>query len=180
MRDEDRASAGERVAPQASRRRALGVDPGTARLGYAVIEEQRGKLRLLVGGVVETPKTLAMPQRLLQLFQDLSAIVREFEPTEMAVEELFFAKNTSTVISVGQARGIALLVAAESGLSVHEYKPMHVKQAVHGYGLATKDQVGEMVRVLLELPTVLRPDDASDAAAIAICHLHTSQLSGYR
>jgi crossover junction endodeoxyribonuclease RuvC len=180
MRDEESASAGERVAPQAPQRRALGVDPGTARLGYAVIEEQRGKLRLLVGGVVETPKTLAMPQRLLQLFQDLSAIVRDFRPTEMAVEELFFAKNTSTVISVGQARGIALLVAAESGLTVHEYKPMHVKQAVHGYGLATKDQVGEMVRVLLELPTVLRPDDASDAAAIAICHLHTSHLSGYR
>jgi crossover junction endodeoxyribonuclease RuvC len=98
----------------------------------------------------------------------------------MAVEELFFAKNTSTVISVGQARGIALLVAAESELTVHEYKPMHVKQAVHGYGLATKDQVGEMVRVLLELPNVLRPDDASDAAAIAICHLHTSHLAGYR
>jgi crossover junction endodeoxyribonuclease RuvC len=180
MRDEDSASAGERAAPPAPRRRALGVDPGTARLGYAVIEEQRGKLRLLVGGVVETPKTLAMPQRLLQLFQDLSGIVREFGPTEMAVEELFFAKNTSTVISVGQARGVALLVAAESGLTVHEYKPMHVKQAVHGYGLATKDQVGEMVRVLLELPSVLRPDDASDAAAIAICHLHTSHLSGYR
>ena len=180
MRDEEGASAGEQHAPAATWRRALGVDPGTARLGYAVIEEQRGKLRLLVGGVVETAKTLAMPQRLLQLFQDLSGIVREFEPTEMAVEELFFAKNTSTVISVGQARGIALLVAAESGLTVHEYKPMHVKQAVHGYGLATKDQVGEMVRVLLELPSVLRPDDASDAAAIAICHLHTSHLSGYR
>ncbi len=180
MRDEDGASAGERPGPAPAWRRALGVDPGTARLGYAVIEEQRGKLRLLVGGVIETPKTMAMPQRLLQLFQDLSRIVHEYAPTEMAVEELFFAKNTSTVITVGQARGIALLVAAEAGLTVHEYKPMHVKQAVHGYGLATKDQVGEMVRVLLELPSVLRPDDASDAAAIAICHLHTSHLSGYR
>jgi crossover junction endodeoxyribonuclease RuvC len=119
-----------------------------------------------------------MPERLLVLFQELSRIVRENAPTEMAVEELFFAKNTTTVISVGQARGIALLVAAESGLSVHEYKPMLVKQAVHGYGLATKDQVGEMVRVLLDLPAVLRPDDASDAAAIAICHLHSARLSG--
>ena len=180
MPDEEQAPAAEHPVSAPHWRRALGVDPGTARLGYAVVEEQRGKLRLLVGGVVETPKTLAMPQRLLQLFQDLSRIVHEFRPTEMAVEELFFAKNTSTVISVGQARGVALLVAAESGLTVHEYKPMHVKQAVHGYGLATKEQVGEMVRVLLELPSVLRPDDASDAAAIAICHLHTSHLSGYR
>ena len=96
---------------------------------------------------------------------------------EMAVEELFFAKNTTTVIAVGQARGIALLVAAEAGLAVSEYKPMHVKQAVHGYGLATKEQVGEMVRVLLGLPSVPRPDDAADAAAVAICHLHTSHLS---
>jgi crossover junction endodeoxyribonuclease RuvC len=171
----------ERVEPHPpGTRRALGIDPGTARLGYAVVEEVRSKLRLLVGGVLETSKSLPMPERLLVLFQELSRIVRENAPTEMAVEELFFAKNTTTVISVGQARGIALLVAAESGLSVHEYKPMLVKQAVHGYGLATKDQVGEMVRVLLDLPTVLRPDDASDAAAIAICHLHSIRLSGLR
>jgi crossover junction endodeoxyribonuclease RuvC len=160
--------------------RALGVDPGTARLGYAVVEQVHGKLKLLVGGVLETPKSRTMPERLLHLFQELSRIVRETSPTEMAVEELFFAKNTTTVISVGQARGIALLVAAESGMPVHEYKPMLVKQAVHGYGLATKEQVGEMVRVLLELPGPLRPDDASDAAAIAICHLHSVRLSGYR
>jgi crossover junction endodeoxyribonuclease RuvC len=161
-------------------RRTLGIDPGTARLGYAVVEEVRSTLRLLVGGVLETPKSLPMPERLLLLFRELSRIVRENAPTEMAVEELFFAKNTTTVISVGQARGIALLVAAEAGLPVHEYKPMFVKQAVHGYGLATKDQVGEMVRVLLELQRPLHPDDASDAAAIAICHLHSARISGLR
>ena len=172
------AEAGRGEPRSPSTRRTLGVDPGTARLGYAVVEELHGKLRLLIGGVLETPKTLPMPERLLLLFQELSRIVRETAPSEMAVEELFFAKNTTTVISVGQARGIALLVAAESGLSVHEYKPMFVKQAVHGYGLATKDQVGEMVRVLLELPSPLHPDDASDAAAIAICHLHSARLSG--
>ncbi len=157
-------------------RRTLGIDPGTARLGFAVVEKRTGSLQLIQGGVIETHKAVPMPERLLILFRELSRIVKESEPDEMAVEELFFAKNTTTVISVGQARGIALLVAAESGLSVHEYKPMRVKQAVHGYGLATKEQVGEMVRVLLALPQPLRPDDASDAAAIAICHLHTLQV----
>jgi crossover junction endodeoxyribonuclease RuvC len=158
-------------------RRALGIDPGTARLGYAVVEEQRSTLTLLACGVIETPAGLPMPQRLLQLYHDLSEIVQAYEPREMAVEELFFAKNTTTVISVGQARGIALLVGAEAGLRISEYKPMQVKQAVHGYGLAKKEQVGEMVRMLLGLPAVPRPDDAADAAAIAICHLHTSHLS---
>ena len=161
-------------------RRALGVDPGTARLGYAVVEERRSTLTLLTCGVIETPKQQQMPQRLLALFTALSAIVREYEPREMAVEELFFAKNTTTVISVGQARGIALLVGAEAGLNVSEYKPMIVKQAVHGYGLASKDQVGEMVKVLLRLEKVPKPDDAADAAAIAICHLHMSHLAELR
>lgn len=157
-------------------RRTIGIDPGTARLGYAVVEEERSMLKLLTCGVLETSKTQPMPQRLLTLFNELSSVVREFEPQEMAIEELFFAKNVTTVISVGQARGIALLVGAEAGLRIEEYKPMQVKQAVHGYGLAKKDQVGEMVRVLLGLDSVPRPDDAADAAAIAICHLHTSHL----
>lgn len=157
-------------------RRAVGIDPGTARLGYAVLEEQRGSLSLITCGCIETSASEPMPARLLQLFDALSAIVREYEPREMAVEELFFAKNVTTVISVGQARGIALLVAAQFGLSVSEYKPMQVKQAVHGYGLAKKEQVGEMVRVLLGLSAVPKPDDAADAAAIAICHLHTLRV----
>lgn len=157
-------------------RRALGIDPGTARLGYAVVEERRGALSLITCGCIETPAGQPMPVRLLLLFEALSAIVREHEPHEMAIEELFFAKNVTTVISVGQARGIALLVAAQTGLTVSEYKPMQVKQAVHGYGLAKKDQVGEMVRVLLGLASVPKPDDAADAAAIAICHLHTAHF----
>ena len=164
---------GEPAAP----RRVIGVDPGTARLGYAIVEEQRGRLRLETCGVIETPKTQPMPQRLLALFEQLSAIVRDHAPREMAVEELFFAKNVTTAVTVGQARGVALLVAAQAGIPVAEYKPMHVKQAVHGYGLATKEQVGEMVRVLLRLPHVPTPDDAADAAAIAICHLNTLRVS---
>jgi crossover junction endodeoxyribonuclease RuvC len=165
------------VSPGPKVRRAIGIDPGTARLGYAVVEEERSTLRLLTCGVIETPAGTPMPQRLLQLFHELSEVMRAYDPREMAVEELFFAKNTTTIISVGQARGIALLVAAEAGLRVSEYKPMQVKQAVHGYGLAKKDQVGEMVRILLGLSSVPRPDDAADAAAIAICHLHTSHVS---
>ena len=158
-------------------RRALGIDPGTARLGYAVVESRGGKLELVVCAAITTPAKLPMPERLARIYAELSALVREHEPREMAVEELFFAKNVTTAVSVGQARGVALLVAAQAGIPVAEYKPMHVKQAVHGYGLATKDQVGEMVRVLLRLSYVPTPDDAADAAAIAICHLNTLRIS---
>ena len=154
-------------------RRALGIDPGTARLGYAVVEERASTLSLVACGVLSTRASLSMPDRLRELFDGLRAIVTEFAPREMAVEELFFAKNVTTAVAVGQARGVSLLIASLHELPVHEYKPMQVKQAVHGYGLATKAQVGEMVRVLLGLPTIPTPDDAADAAAIAICHLHT-------
>ena len=155
-------------------RRTLGIDPGTARLGYAVIEKRRGGLlTLLTCGVVSTAPSLTMPERLLRIHDELTALVAEHAPREMAVEELFFAKNVTTAVAVGQARGVALLVAAQAGLPVSEYKPMQVKQAVHGYGLATKAQVGEMVRVLLRLDAIPTPDDAADAAAIAICHLNT-------
>lgn len=159
-------------------RRALGIDPGTARLGYAVLEARGHELVLLACGVLNTRAGDAMPDRLRQLYDGLRTVVTEHAPREMAVEELFFAKNVTTAVTVGQARGIALLVAAQSALSVHEYKPMQVKQAVHGYGLATKAQVGEMVRVLLRLDRVPTPDDAADAAAIAICHLHALRLPG--
>lgn len=153
-------------------RRAIGIDPGTARLGYAVVESRGGVLTLLVCGCVTTPPSMRMPDRLKRIYEEASTIVAAHEPREMAVEELFFSKNVTTAVAVGQARGVALLVAAQRGIPVSEYKPMQVKQAVHGYGLATKAQVGEMVRVLLRLATVPTPDDAADAAAIAICHLN--------
>jgi len=153
-------------------RRAIGIDPGTARLGYAVIESRAGTLTLLACGCVTTPPSISMPDRLSRIYDELQGIIEMHAPREMAVEELFFAKNVTTAVAVGQARGVALLVAAQRGLPVSEYKPMQVKQAVHGYGLATKTQVGEMVRVLLRLAAVPTPDDAADAAAIAICHLN--------
>ena len=153
-------------------RRALGIDPGSARLGYAVVESRSGGLTLLACGCITTQPTMPMPQRLKRIYDEAQAIIQAHAPREMAIEELFFAKNVTTAVAVGQARGVALLVAAQSDLPVSEYKPMQVKQAVHGYGLATKAQVGEMVRVLLRLDTIPTPDDAADAAAIAICHLN--------
>lgn len=154
-------------------RRAIGIDPGTARLGYAVVEARGSDLTLLECGVVTTPSTAAMQDRLRHIYDATLSIIDRLTPTEMAVEELFFAKNVTTAVTVGQARGVALLIAAQRDLALSEYKPMQVKQAVHGYGLASKAQVGEMVRVLLRLDTVPTPDDAADAAAIAICHLNT-------
>ncbi len=157
-------------------RRALGIDPGTARLGYAVVESCAGNLTLIECGCVTTPSTARMEQRLRHIYEETLGIIDRLAPTEIAVEELFFAKNVTTAVTVGQARGVALLVAAQRDLTVNEYKPMQVKQAVHGYGLATKAQVGEMVRVLLRLDVVPTPDDAADAAAIAICHLNTLRV----
>ena len=154
----------------------MGIDPGTARLGCAVIEKSGSDLKLLACSALITSPKLPMHERLARLYDELTEAVRMYQPTEMAVEELFFAKNVTTAVSVGQARGVALLVAAQAGLSVAEYKPMQIKQAVHGYGLATKEQVGEMVRVLLRLKDVPKPDDAADAAAIAICHLNTLRV----
>jgi crossover junction endodeoxyribonuclease RuvC len=155
----------------------LGIDPGTARLGYAVVRAQGNALALVSADVIATPPGVDMHLRLQRIYHELIEVIQRTGPHEMAVEELFFAKNATTAIGVGQARGIALLSAAETGLAVSEYKPMQVKQAIHGYGLATKAQVGEMVRVLLGLPTLLHPDDAADAAAIAICHLHSTHIT---
>jgi crossover junction endodeoxyribonuclease RuvC len=157
-------------------RRTMGIDPGTARLGCAVIEKSGSDLKLLTCSALITSPKLPMHERLARLYDELTATVRTYEPTEVAVEELFFAKNVTTAVAVGQARGVALLVAAQASLPVFEYKPMQVKQAVHGYGLATKEQVGEMVRVLLRLKEAPKPDDAADAAAIAICHLNTLRV----
>jgi crossover junction endodeoxyribonuclease RuvC len=155
----------------------LGIDPGTARLGYAVVRGDGTRLTLVSADVIVTSPGTDMHVRLQHIFHALEEVIQRTHPGEVAVEELFFAKNATTAIGVGQARGIALLASAEAGLSVSEYKPMQVKQAIHGYGLATKAQVGEMVRALLGLDAPLRPDDVADAAAIAICHLHTTHIT---
>ena len=155
----------------------LGVDPGTATVGYAVVSEERSKLKLHVCDVITTPSDMPFPQRLSVIFHGISEIIKLYQPQDASVEELFFARNARTAIAVGQGRGIILLACAEAGLPVGEYTPMQVKQAVQGYGSATKHQVGEMVKMLLNLDAVPKPDDAADAAAIAICHLHSSRLN---
>jgi crossover junction endodeoxyribonuclease RuvC len=159
------AAAGARIA--------LGIDPGTAIVGFAVIKAQGQDLSLLACDVITTPAKMALAQRLQLIYEGLSKIIAMFKPQEAAMEELFFAKNARTAMTVGQARGVAMLALANGGLSVAEYTPKQVKQAVTGYGGAGKEQVGEMVRILLKLPAVPRPDDAADAAAVAICHLNT-------
>jgi crossover junction endodeoxyribonuclease RuvC len=152
---------------------ALGIDPGTAIVGYAVVMTQGSDLRMIVCDVITTPAKMPLAQRLQIIYSGLSAIITEYKPQEAAMEELFFAKNARTAMTVGHARGVAMLALANGGLSVAEYTPKQVKQAVTGYGAASKDQVGEMVRILLKLSAVPRPDDAADAAAVAICHLNT-------
>lgn len=152
---------------------AMGIDPGTAILGYGLVREENRELSLVEFGAVRTASSLSMPERLCQLYDGLREIIRRQSPDVVVVEELFFSKNARTALAVGQARGAALLAAAKSDIQVREYTPLQVKQAVVGYGRATKEQVQEMVKVLLGLSAVPQPDDAADALAIAICHLHS-------
>ncbi|MGH2508878.1 MAG: crossover junction endodeoxyribonuclease RuvC, partial [Ktedonobacteraceae bacterium] len=133
-------------------------------------------LSMIVCDVITTPAGMPLAQRLQLIYQGLNDVIATYQPTEAAMEELFFAKNARTALTVGHARGVALLALANGGLSVGEYTPKQVKQAVTGYGGADKVQVGEMVRILLNLHAVPRPDDAADAAAVAICHLNTMPL----
>src|SRR4051794_2849564 len=166
----------------------LGIDPGTAIMGYGLVEhvvaahqDEPGAaawlgmegLRAHEYGALRTPAHMPLVERLPRLYGGLIALLREFQPSAVAIEALFFGRNVTTAISVGQARGVAVLAAAHCGLPIFEYTPMQVKQAVVGYGKATKDQVQQMVRMVLNLETIPQPDDAADALAIAICHLHT-------
>jgi crossover junction endodeoxyribonuclease RuvC len=157
--------------------RVLGIDPGTATTGYGVVEEVNGDLKSLVFGVIRTPADQPLPVRLQLIYQALKELAAEWVPTAAAVEELFFSRNVRTAMSVGQARGVTLLALADIGLDVAEYTPLAIKQAVTGYGNADKAQVQEMVRLLLGLAEAPRPDDAADALAVAICHLHSARLT---
>src|SRR5712692_8348444 len=160
-----------------SPRVALGIDPGTAIVGYAVVEARGSELNMVVCDVITTSSSMPMPERLQHIYHRLHEIITTYRPNEAAMEELFFAKNARTALTVGQARGVAMLALANGGLSIAEYTPKQVKQAVTGYGGAKKEQVGEMVRILLHLTAIPRPDDAADAAAVAICHLHTARYT---
>jgi crossover junction endodeoxyribonuclease RuvC len=153
---------------------ALGLDPGTATTGYGLVRlAPDGGLLAVKFGVITTPKNTPAPERLLTLYDQLQALLHEHNPETVAVEKLFFQRNVTTALAVGQARGVMLLALARAGLEVFEYTPNEIKQAVAGYGSADKRQVQEMVRVLLVLDDIPRPDDAADALAVAITHLNT-------
>jgi len=152
----------------------LGIDPGTATTGYGLVQSRPdGSLESISYGTIRTPAGVAAHQRLSMLFHQLNELLLLHRPDSCAVEKLFFQRNVSTAIAVGQARGVVMLAISEAGVDVFEYTPNEVKQAVTGYGNAAKKQMQEMVRVLLALPEIPKPDDAADALAIAITHLHT-------
>jgi crossover junction endodeoxyribonuclease RuvC len=155
-------------------RTALGIDPGTALMGYAIVRQEGPGLELLACEALVTTNELPLAYRLKYLYDELTRIIEQYQPTELAVEELFFNRNVRSALAVGQARGIALLAGANRDLAVFSYTPLQVKSAISGYGRAGKEQVQDMVRLLLHLAVAPEPDDAADAAAIAICHLHTT------
>ena len=155
----------------------LGIDPGTATMGWGVIRQEGNRLRYVQHGTVTTPPTWEMPRRLGRLFDGVTELIKGYRPETMAVEELFFNTNVTTAITVGQARGVAILAAHKAGIEVHEYTPLQVKQAITSYGRADKRQVQEMVRALLNLREIPKPDDAADGLAIAICHAFSSRMS---
>jgi crossover junction endodeoxyribonuclease RuvC len=154
----------------------LGIDPGTAITGYGLVREEADALILVACGAITTPAKQPLPLRLQTIYQELAAIIQEHQPELAAVEELFFSRNARTALAVGHARGVMLLALATAGLEIHEYKPVEVKQAVAGYGGADKRQVQEMVRMLLHLEQVPQPDDAADAVAVAVCHIHSAKM----
>jgi len=155
----------------------IGIDPGTATTGYGLVRDNADALEMVDFGVIETPAGLLLPERLLLLHDQLNQLLLLHQPDSGAVEKLFFQRNVRTAMAVGQARGVVLLALAEAGLKVVEYTPLEVKQAVAGYGAAEKTQVQQMVRALLGMESVPRPDDAADALAIAICHLHSARFT---
>ena len=150
--------------------RILGIDPGYAIMGYGVLEKTGSSLKLLTTGAVTTDKDMDMSDRLKVLYSNLMEIIAEYQPEEVAIEELYFNTNAKTVIFVGEARGVAILACANSGLPIYEYTPLQIKTSVTGNGRAEKKQVQSMVKLLLGMEDIIRPDDAADAVAAAICH----------
>ena len=150
--------------------RILGIDPGTAITGFGVIDYEGGAFKFVDAGVIRTPKEQPMNERLLTVYDEMHELLTEFKPDVMSIELLFFARNVTTAMTVGQSRGIVILAATQAKVPVFEYTPMQVKQAVTGYGKADKKQIQEMVKTLLKLDVIPKPDDAADGLAIAITH----------
>jgi crossover junction endodeoxyribonuclease RuvC len=155
----------------------LGIDPGLATTGFAVVEEVHGKMILRDSGCIRTPAGIPEHERLVMIYDGVAELLKRHEIQEVVIEQLFFNTNVTTALSVGQARGVAMLAAARHNKPIAEYTPLQVKQAVAGYGRADKTQVQRMVQSLMGLKDVIRPDDAADAAAICLCHLQTYKFT---
>ncbi len=154
----------------------LGIDPGLATLGYGVIEADNNKRRLIQFGTLTTPAGQPMPQRLRAIYQGMNQLMDIYQPDEVAFEELFFSKNITTGIAVSHARGVALLAVVQRTENLYEYTPMQIKQAVTGWGGADKHQVQQMVKMLLNMKEIARPDDAADALAVALTHANSMNM----
>ncbi|MEG1612784.1 MAG: crossover junction endodeoxyribonuclease RuvC [Clostridia bacterium] len=156
----------------------LGIDPGYAIVGYGVVESTNGNFKMVDYGAINTPKDEGLPVRLAMIEKGIIKLIETFKPDAIAVEELFFSKNITTGIAVAEARGVILLTSIKYCGKLYEYTPMQIKQAITGYGGADKRQVQQMVKTLLRLTAIPRPDDAADALAVALTHAQTNRLSG--
>jgi crossover junction endodeoxyribonuclease RuvC len=156
----------------------LGIDPGTARTGFGLVEESAGgELKAVNYGVITTAAGEPSQNRLLSIYESVQSLISEHRPDRAAIEKIYFQQNVSTALSVGQAKGVVLLAFSQAGLEVAEYTPLEVKQAIVGYGRAEKRQIQEMIQMLLSLESRPQPDDAADALAVAVCDLH---MGGFR
>jgi len=157
--------------------RIIGIDPGTGILGFGVIDFEKNKSKMVTAGVITTPANTPIDERLEEIFDGLTDIIKDTNPSVMSIEKLFFSRNITTAISVAQARGVAMLTGRKAGLPIEEYTPQQIKQSLTGYGKADKKQVQEMVRLQLGLSEVPKPDDCADALAAAITHALMSRAS---
>ena len=157
----------------------VGFDPGLATLGYGVIKvDAKGRAEMVDYGIISTPKDMRLPERLTLIEKGVEQIINTYSPDEIAIEELFFAKNVKTGIAVAHARGVTLLTATKKCGKIFEYTPLQIKQALTGYGRAEKNQIQQMVKTLLKLKGIPKPDDAADALAVALTHAQTNKLGG--
>ena len=160
--------------------KVLGIDPGSDRMGYAIIESEKGKQELTAVGCITTKRGTTDEDRLVELYNSLNKLLKQHSPDIAAIESLFFANNAKTIIQVGQARGVILLACAQSSIPVQSYAPLEVKMAITGYGKADKNQVQHMIQSILKLKAIPKPDDAADAVAIALTHCFSHKIKGLR
>lgn len=154
----------------------MGIDPGFAITGYGIVKYEGNRFSIVDYGAITTDASMKLPERLLHLSNRLEELIGLYKPDAISIEELFFNKNIKTALAVGHGRGVAVLAAAKSGIDVFEYTPLQVKQSVAGYGRAEKAQIQQMIKVILNLPAIPRPDDVADALAVAVCHAHSYRM----